>query len=1055
MNSARFLRKTRAALPVLALVTFWLPVISPLTQPGVMTCSHDGVLHWLRAFQLDELARQGILWPRWAPGLVFGYGYPLFNFYPVLSLYPLLILHRLGLSLLSSWNATLALSMLASGLTMYLWARRVMRERAAFVAAVAYMLAPYQLYDVFWRGTLTESLTLLLLPLGLWAALRTAQTRRWRYALIGALVYAGVLLTHAPASLIFTMVLASYLAMLMLSAKDRGAVALRFAGLVLLGLGLAIFTLAPAFLEKDEVQFSRAITLGEGNFGNNFLAPGEWVGPLTASDPQLINPLPVARSLGWAVSLLAALGALATGLPGSGDTQKHHVVWASLILIVALGMTLDISQWIWSSVPLLPYIQLPWRFLGAGSLLAALLAGAGVEALSRRCSGIWLGVGQGICLLMLATQILPWAYPRLCPMPENPDWAFSVNFEASGFIGTTTLGEYLPVAVRQVPETSPMVTAMRAHQPVLRWDAPEANVVYADDNGLQARLTLESDTATRVTYRAFYFPGWRVRVDGQPADLQVTWPLGLMALTVPAGRHTLTLQFGNTPLRTASEIVSLIVALAVIALWILDVRSTAQPQPVARQLSLSAPAWLALAALGMTLFALKAGWVDRFNTPLRPGRFTDDQIAGAMSRTDIVVGASVRLLGYDLRPRLAASGGVAYVDLYWTLDKPINFLATVRVLDEHGLTWSSETQWDKSTLKGYNAAPASQEWQIGQYALDRHAVRLLPGTPPGQYALVVVPYNPETLEQLPASGGRDAPGSQPGVIIGELEVTAPAQPPEVESLDLPVRVNVPMGKDLALVGYSQDRTQVDSGQAMLLTLGWKATVQPQADYDSRLELIAPDGKVIAQQPFAPGGDHYPTRRWAAGQVIRSQVLAHIPGRAETGQYTWRIMLLDGTGAVVDQATLTSLQINAPQRVFDPPPTPHPLGAWLGDALVLTGFDAPARAAPGQSLPVVLVWQSTLETDRNLKVFVHLVDAQGHLAAQSDAVPANWTRPVSGWQVGEYVTDAHLLGLKPDLAPGEYHLVAGMYDTETGQRLLVASGGDVIELSQVQVVASRP
>jgi hypothetical protein len=128
---------------------------------------------------------------------------------------------------------------------------------------------------------------------------------------------------------------------------------------------------------------------------------------------------------------------------------------------------------------------------------------------------------------------------------------------------------------------------------------------------------------------------------------------------------------------------------------------------------------------------------------------------------------------------------------------------------------------------------------------------------------------------------------------------------------------------------------------------------------------------------------------------------------------------------------------------------------LGDALVLTGFDAPARAAPGQSLSVVLVWQCTREADRNLKVFVHLVDAQGHLAAQSDAVPANWTRPVSGWQVGEYVTDAHLLPLKSDLAPGEYHLVAGMYDTETGQRLRVASGGDVIELSQIQVAASRP
>src|SRR5512136_1127176 len=136
MQEARGKIASRAALPGLALIAFWLPLLGPLIQRGMLTCSHDGALHLYRTFQLDTLVRQGVLWPRWLPGTVFGYGYPLFNFYPALSHYFPLILHRLGISLLQSWNLSLAIGILASGLTMYLWARQVLGERGGFVAAV-------------------------------------------------------------------------------------------------------------------------------------------------------------------------------------------------------------------------------------------------------------------------------------------------------------------------------------------------------------------------------------------------------------------------------------------------------------------------------------------------------------------------------------------------------------------------------------------------------------------------------------------------------------------------------------------------------------------------------------------------------------------------------------------------------------------------------------------------------------------------------------------------------------------------------------------------------
>jgi hypothetical protein len=170
----------------------------------------------------------------------------------------------------------------------------------------------------------------------------------------------------------------------------------------------------------------------------------------------------------------------------------------------------------------------------------------------------------------------------------------------------------------------------------------------------------------------------------------------------------------------------------------------------------------------------------------------------------------------------------------------------------------------------------------------------------------------------------------------------------------------------------------------------------------------------------------------------------------SGDYLWRIVLLDGSGAPVGSADLGRLHITAPQRLFNAPVIQYRVDARLGDWVVLAGFNAPDRVKPGQSMQVTLVWQALGETDEDYKVFVHLLGPDGRPVAQSDAMPANWTRPTSGWQVGEYVTDLHTLDLNPDLPPGDYRLVAGMYDATTGQRLPAAPGGDTIELIQVLV-----
>jgi len=61
-------------------------------------------------------------------------------------------------------------------------------------------------------------------------------------------------------------------------------------------------------------------------------------------------------------------------------------------------------------------------------------------------------------------------------------------------------------------------------------------------------------------FQTFYFPGWRATLDGEPVDIQIAAPYGLIEVPIPAGEHEMLLCFGETPLRQLADPSSPIVA---------------------------------------------------------------------------------------------------------------------------------------------------------------------------------------------------------------------------------------------------------------------------------------------------------------------------------------------------------------------------------------------------------------------------------------------------------------------------------------------------------------
>lgn len=89
------------------------------------------------------------------------------------------------------------------------------------------------------------------------------------------------------------------------------------------------------------------------------------------------------------------------------------------------------------------------------------------------------------------------------------------------------------------------------------------------------------------------------------------------------------------------------------------------------------------------------------------------------------------------------------------------------------------------------------------------------------------------------------------------------------------------------------------------------------------------------------------------------------------------------------------------------------------------------------------------------MFVHLIDGEGNIVAQSDHQPADGLAPTSIWAPGMTVHDTHILTLPADLPPGRYRLLVGMYDAQTNQRLPITDTqlpgfNDAILLEEVVV-----
>jgi hypothetical protein len=222
------------------------------------------------------------------------------------------------------------------------------------------------------------------------------------------------------------------------------------------------------------------------------------------------------------------------------------------------------------------------------------------------------------------------------------------------------------------------------------------------------------------------------------------------------------------------------------------------------------------------------------------------------------------------------------------------------------------------------------------------------------------------------------------------------------------------------VRYGADET----GLTVIATFG---SPQPRLAYPVRswlAQVISPDGQTVYAEVEVPAS-------FVDGAMNRAPLdlrldLADVPPLTPALAY-----LQARYDAAITSAPVTAdVVLNRPESAVVPPEA-EDVNRRFGENITLLAYTE-QRSEDGLSL--TLYWQADQPLEDDYHVFVHVIGADGQIAAQRDRRPVDDRYPTQFWRTETVIADTYVFD--EALAVGAYAVRAGLYRLEDAARLPV-------------------
>jgi hypothetical protein len=491
-------RATLGALGVVCVVAVFVMLPEWWSGP---TISHSIRYNIVWTEQFRDMVRGGVWYPRVLLRSWDGLGSPTFYFYPPLWFWIAAGIDAVYLRLLPIGvliTAATAAALGGSGFAMWAWLRSQGSQKP-ILFAVAYMVAPYHLYDIYIRGALAEALGYAMLPLAAVALDRLAQGRRGGIAML-AIACALLLLTHLPTAFVTAaLLLVPYTLFLARRAEDRAAVLVKASAGGLVGIGIAAAYWLPI------LGLTPSISLDA--FTGPYFTPSTWFF-WAPWNWRHHNTMPIIIPLTTGLALIAIF---VVAKRGQGR------FWAGIALAAA-AMAGGFVPFVWD-LPGFVHVQFPYRCLVVvefATLTAVALAWPGRAAV-RGASIVFAVFAAWLVLPVIVLRVIGTHHLGPAGLAE-----MSMQFrDAPEYLPK---GLYLPLNERSVPEPE-------------RVNLPNSQLARLTD-GAPATIEVVAPASGLVVVRRFYYPFWHVTdAQGRQVAVMAWGPDRLLAWRAPPGEH--------------------------------------------------------------------------------------------------------------------------------------------------------------------------------------------------------------------------------------------------------------------------------------------------------------------------------------------------------------------------------------------------------------------------------------------------------------------------------------------------------------------------------------